>query len=503
MANRKVAGRTRNQRYRYLLWGALDGVTEPILENAVEGGYAGEGVDAYWDNVIFLEHFEDTEGATIAAKPETSYRGAELQSVGNATIDTNVFKIGTSSLRLEGSIPAVTAPDSPLLIPDVAFTMECWLRFETLPSTAGVSYTIMSKRNTGAQNGWIWYVSTGTNKLGMVGWSAGGAPDIIGLAGTTALQVDTWYHVAVTHDGANDWNLWLDGVNDGNATASATVTNNPGWGLYIGRDVTNAAYQTDTNIDGIRITRGVERYTTTFTPPSSGYGTPSAAPTTDSLWNSVSLMIHADGADASTSFTDSSTNANTVTAVNAAVVDTDEAPISTTNDGHIYCPNDIDHLTVANDASMTLGSGDWTIEFWVRPESVALGAQIMYDQRQAAVSSSLHPTIYATGDDMHYYVSGVQQITATAGVTEDAWQHICVEKFSGTTTMYINGEAKGTYSDSNTYAGGRITLGQTGDFPAATGAGLVGHMSEVRVTKGTARYQGAFTPSPHRYPDTT
>jgi hypothetical protein len=89
--------------------------------------------------------------------------------------------------------------------------------------------------------------------------------------GTTAIQFDTWYHVALVRSGSgtNNMKLYLDGVLESQNTNTYTVPVND---IVLGRTYTNLNSEYFNGyIDDLRITKGVARYTANFTPPTAAF----------------------------------------------------------------------------------------------------------------------------------------------------------------------------------------------------------------------------------------
>jgi hypothetical protein len=66
---------------------------------------------------------------------------------------------------------------------------------------------------------------------------------------------------------------------------------------------------------------------------------------------------------------------------------------------------------------------------------------------------------------------------------------------SGTVSLYVNGVASGTTFSEGTTAINMSNIGSDGSEP------LVGHLDDVRITPGVARYTGNFTPTTAAFPD--
>jgi len=91
----------------------------------------------------------------------------------------------------------------------------------------------------------------------------------------------------------------------------------------------------------------------------------------DADFASVSLLLHGDGANASTTITDSSSNAHTVTVAGNTQISTAQKVFRT---GSIYFDGSGDYLTLPVDADFELRAGAFTIETRIRLASGVSGA---------------------------------------------------------------------------------------------------------------------------------
>jgi hypothetical protein len=83
----------------------------------------------------------------------------------------------------------------------------------------------------------------------------------------------------------------------------------------------------------------------------------------DPQFGSVSLLLHGDGANGSTTITDSSRLTNTVTAVGDAQISTAQSKFGGAS---IAFDGSGDYLTISSSSALSIGSGDYTVEFWIR-----------------------------------------------------------------------------------------------------------------------------------------
>lgn len=205
----------------------------------------------------------------------------------------------------------------------------------------------------------------------------------------------------------------------------------------------------------------------------------------------TSLLLHCDGVDTATTFTDSSANAFTPTRSGNTQIDTAQFKYGTAS---ILFDGSGDFLTYGAQSAFAFGTGDFTIHFDYRPNAVGT-LQYLFDCRPAS-TNGLYPTIYKETDNkIKFFVSNAVQITSTTALAVATWYHIAVVRKSGVTKLYINGIQEGiSYTDTNNYIVGasRPILGASGN---ATGTGnLNGWIDELHVIKGVAAWSANFLP---------
>jgi hypothetical protein len=208
------------------------------------------------------------------------------------------------------------------------------------------------------------------------------------------------------------------------------------------------------------------------------------------------LLLHCDGADGSTTFIDSATG-KTVTAVGNAQIDTAQSKFggaSALFDGAG------DYLSVPNHADFDFGSGNFTIDFWVRLNAAG-GSYVMKRASGAtygpfqimADSTKLYFTSSATGADWGVLVSWTFGGDFTTGV----WYHIAGVRYGNLWSLYVNGVSKASATVSQTVVSNTVAVSIGANADAS--APLNGWMDEVRISKGIARWTANFTPPNRAY----
>lgn len=219
----------------------------------------------------------------------------------------------------------------------------------------------------------------------------------------------------------------------------------------------------------------------------------------DPNFGDVLLLLHGDGANGGTVFTDSSQFGRTATANGNVQTATDGAAFGGSS---ILCDGSGDYLVFPVSGSTYNPGEECTLECWVEFNSVS-GSQGLIDYRPG--SSTVGTLVYLTGGLMSFYQGSANTtVSGATSISTGTRYHValCYRSSSvGPSTiweLYLNGvlEASSTIND---------TI--MGDYQTTVGAfangsnGLNGKIEEVRVTKGVRRYTANFTPPAAPFPD--
>lgn len=211
------------------------------------GGTTGGGGDPHWGSVISLLHMNGTDGSAVF-NDET---GHSWTAHDTAQIDTAEWKFNGSSGLFDGTSDFLDISDLDF---DFGSGDFCW-EFFIRPATVG-SYNVMGKTST---------VHALTLLSNVAAVFIGGGQVI---TGTTTLNAGQWYHYAFSRTG-NDFRLFIDGVQEGGTYSSGTVIGGNDFGvasLFGSSGVTFNGHMAE-----VRITKGVSRYTSNFSPPAAPF----------------------------------------------------------------------------------------------------------------------------------------------------------------------------------------------------------------------------------------
>ena len=209
----------------------------------------------------------------------------------------------------------------------------------------------------------------------------------------------------------------------------------------------------------------------------------------DQYFSQVSLLLHCEGSNNSTTFTDSSSNAFTVTANGTTKISTAQAKWGASS---ALFDSSSTGLTLSAQAAFSFGTGDWVFEAWIRPTTISSVNQLV-DFRTTGDSTAQSKINIAlvSGQAVLYVLNGIR-IQGSTTLSTNTWHHIAVARSGTSTKLYVNGTQEGSaWSDSTNYtvSGSRPIIGLNG---ADGTQPFIGNMDDIRITKGTARgYTGS------------
>jgi hypothetical protein len=216
----------------------------------VTGSMSASELDTFTTSLL---HFNGANGSTSFVDD----KGLSYSSVGGAALTTTGPKFGTASLALNGTTQYIEAADNAAFkIGGGNFTIEAWIYLSSVP-TSGAFAPIAAHGNS---------VTTGTYFFAVS--SASALHFSFGAAGTTvaggSISLNTWTHVAVVQGGGNI-SLYVNGTSVASSGVSlATFAS----GVFrIGRGRAASSNYFNGRIDEFRLTKGLARYTTSFTAP--------------------------------------------------------------------------------------------------------------------------------------------------------------------------------------------------------------------------------------------
>ena len=229
------------------------------------------GNDSYTKLLI---HSDGTNGSTTFEDSSASSHAVTSAGVSRpaAAHDTSQKEFLASSIRFYGTgNTAGSRLDTNYTATDWyfgagEFTIDLWLRFSSIPGFGGIATTEIN------DDGWQFYYDHSNSYL--VFANGGGSIN----SDSWSPSMDTWYHVAVVRSG-NTLTFYIDGTAHGgygNVSAALGTIDNQGNDVQIGTasrggGATGYGFLNGW-MDELRISKGIARWTSNFTPPDMPYG---------------------------------------------------------------------------------------------------------------------------------------------------------------------------------------------------------------------------------------
>ena len=214
----------------------------------------------------------------------------------------------------------------------------------------------------------------------------------------------------------------------------------------------------------------------------------------DAHFDNVSLLLHCNGSDGSTAFTDSSSNAHSITASGDAQIDTAQSKFGGASglfDGAG------DWLTCPSHSSLNLQTGDFTLECWIRPSALSSYHTIASHLHSDGYSPwVLYLDAWNKSPKLVFSFSTTSSNwrieTAEGALATGTWYHVAATRSGNDFRLFLDGDLIGTQTRSitlrSTAAPVRIGVNNPVDFPNL----FAGWIDDFRITKGVARYTAAF-----------
>jgi hypothetical protein len=211
----------------------------------------------------------------------------------------------------------------------------------------------------------------------------------------------------------------------------------------------------------------------------------------DASYSSVSLLLHGDGPNGSTTITDSSLTPKTTTSQSNVSVSNTQSKFGGTS---LAC-NELSSIRYSGFAA--LGANDWTVELFAYRTS-GTNNRSLFDTRNSDGNSE-GLLVYLSGGVVTVFWSGGNRLTGTT-LTLNQWVHIALTKSGSSVRLFQDGVLQTTTTTA--FTGTSTDTRITSVFNAG-GWGFDGFIDDLRITKGVARYTANFTPPTEPFPDRT
>ncbi len=350
-------------------------------------------------------------------------------------------------------------------------TIEAWI-YPTSSVTYSNNYpAIVTNASTSSSTN---YWAFGINALKLRFAYFNGSGQSVESSGSVSLNA--WNHIAFVYDNSDSSiKLYINGTLDGSGSKSGTPQSDSTLGLLTGgwNGGSFAGY-----ISGVRVLTGSAQAPSPI---------PTSPPTDITNTSFLANFTNAGIFD--------NTGKNNLETVGNAQIDTTTKKYGT---GSMEFDGTGDWLLLANNVNQQLGTGNFTIEFWVYLATGDTGSNRGLVAKGTSTTGFL---VSLNTTQKVVFTFTTSTITSSGAITLDAWNHIAVVREgtgSNQTKIYIAGTNDGTgtvSTDFNQTSVMYVGANRTGGDP------MKGYIDDLRITKGVARYTSAFTPPTAAFPD--
>lgn len=231
--------------------------------------------------------------------------------------------------------------------------------------------------------------------------------------------------------------------------------------------------------------------------------TPTIIGANDPYFSSVVTLLHFDGTNGSTTFTDQ--KGKTYTAINATLA-TGTKKYGTASGSFNGSSTSV---STPHSSDFDFGSGDFDIELWINPTALpgATDPNFILDVDDLGGTRGWQLFLQSSSGKIgfSYPQSAVYtNILSAAAPSTGAWTHVCIERFGSVVSMYVNGTSVATHAitgsiDSNSNRLAIGTVYSSGSPTGTTTRFYNGFIDDLRITKGVSRYRANFTPQLYAY----
>lgn len=216
----------------------------------------------------------------------------------------------------------------------------------------------------------------------------------------------------------------------------------------------------------------------------------------ETYYDNVSLLLHGDGINGSTTIIDSSLTPKTVTAAGNAKISTAQSKFGGSS---ILFDGNGDYLSTS---ALGLVSTDFTIEFWIYLTAGGPANQVVCTSYKSPIQLNTF-IIARTSTNVITFQDPFGAGSVTSSLTAGTWHHIACTYISSSRAFKIFANGVGSPSSTGTAITAQWSSFFVGGSPGDNNIGtwwLNGYIDDLRITKGVARYTSNFTPPTAPFP---
>ena len=409
--------------------GSLDSYTKLLIHGYQLNGEATDFFDSLLNDIL--------RNDTITSATNTKFGNKALSfdaSLTSYLLLNSFYNTPTLGLSNDGN---------PFKVNGVDFTWDFWVR-----CNADAAETIMVDHQFNHDDGTNFKIEKTAAKKIKVSlrgctdytWDNQNVPtDPISydVTGTTSIEKEVWYHIGIVRQ-SGYIKLYINGILDGTSSVADTqniidydnelVIGNEN-GLYLGKGFNG-------RIEEVRFSKGIARYTSTFTPRTTAYNEPTDNPI--GVIPFTHYKLNEDAANAAVADSGTGTNNGTASRNTNLLSQTGKIAkafnFTRANNDQIQVNDFV--VDIKND---TTG----TFSYWFKPSALGDSGYLF-----CASADATHPVVNSSYDGAGNIVSfmiyqdpndGAWQWQSANNITEESWYHLVVVQDGVSPKIYING----------------------------------------------------------------
>ena len=228
--------------------------------------------DMHFAKVTALFNFDGSDGDTTTSGLDSSNKNLTVSYSSGDQLSNTQKKFGATSLYVADNVTLSSSDGFNMGTGD--FTIEAWYYFTSFSNSFG-HYDQWAGSSTGAGNVQMW---NSTSAQGKIKWYYNGSSN---FTSSTTMSTGQWYHVAYVRE-SGTLKMYFNGTVDSNTQSYSSQFGKTGT-VYLGDQHAGGGGAPQYYIDDLRVTKGLARYTSNFTAPTTAHLTSAG----DSLKNII------------------------------------------------------------------------------------------------------------------------------------------------------------------------------------------------------------------------
>ena len=216
--------------------------------------------DDQFAKVTAMFNFDGSDGDTTTSGLDSSNKNLTVSYSSGDQLSNTQKKFGATSLYVADNVTISSSDGFNMGTGD--FTIEAWYYFTSFSNSFG-HYDQWNGGTTGSGNVQMW---NSTSAQGKIKWYYDGSSN---FTSSTTMSTGQWYHVAYVRE-SGTLKIYFNGTVDSTTQSYSSQFGKTGT-VYLGDQHAGGGSAPQYYIDDLRVTKGLARYTSNFTPSTSAH----------------------------------------------------------------------------------------------------------------------------------------------------------------------------------------------------------------------------------------